>query len=151
MLITQLQAKFMNSDRSSSKALVARVNTGPDPLKNHKATKPAFNVGQSSFRWRADDGPFIVAFGSSIPSSTKKKEKKRYQIWTPLTKLSGSAHVLCKAWSSILISLYSLKTKSSQCHFRRYRLDSEILSENNFAGFKDKTSGTCAFIMVFKK
>ena len=23
-------------------------NTGPDPLKNHKATKPAFNVGQSS-------------------------------------------------------------------------------------------------------
>ena len=23
-------------------------NTGPDPLKNHKATKPEFNVGQSS-------------------------------------------------------------------------------------------------------
>ena len=23
-------------------------NTGTDPLKNHKATKPAFNVGQSS-------------------------------------------------------------------------------------------------------
>ena len=23
-------------------------NTGPDPLKNHKATKPAFNVGPSS-------------------------------------------------------------------------------------------------------
>ena len=23
------------------------VNTGPDPLKNHKATKPAFNVGPS--------------------------------------------------------------------------------------------------------
>ena len=23
-------------------------NTGPDPLKNHKATKPAFNVGSSS-------------------------------------------------------------------------------------------------------
>ena len=22
-------------------------NTGPDPLKNHKATKPAFNVGPS--------------------------------------------------------------------------------------------------------
>ena len=30
-------------------------NTGPDPLKNHKATKPAFNVGPSltAFRWRA--------------------------------------------------------------------------------------------------
>ena len=25
-------------------------NTGPDPLKNHKATEPAFNVGQSSAR-----------------------------------------------------------------------------------------------------
>ena len=23
-------------------------NAGPDPLKNHKATKPAFNIGQSS-------------------------------------------------------------------------------------------------------
>ena len=27
-------------------------NTGPDRLKNHKATEPAFNV-----RWRAEDGP----------------------------------------------------------------------------------------------
>ena len=27
-------------------------NTGPDPLKNYKATKPAFNVGQSSARQR---------------------------------------------------------------------------------------------------
>ena len=53
-------------------------NTGQDPLKNHKATKPAFNVGQSS----ADDGPFIVVFGSSIPSSTKK----RFQIGTPSDK-----------------------------------------------------------------
>ena len=26
--------------------------TGPDPLKNHKATKPAFNVGQSSAHQR---------------------------------------------------------------------------------------------------
>ena len=28
-------------------------NTGPDPLKNHKATKPAFNVGPSSARQRS--------------------------------------------------------------------------------------------------
>ena len=51
-------------------------NTGPDPLKNHKATKPAFNVGpswalqrnaiQMAFCWRADDGPLIVIFW--IPS-----------------------------------------------------------------------------------
>ena len=27
-------------------------NTGPDPLENHKATKPAFNVGPSSARKR---------------------------------------------------------------------------------------------------
>ena len=27
-------------------------NTGPGPLKNHKATKPAFNVGPSSARLR---------------------------------------------------------------------------------------------------
>ena len=56
-------------------------NTGSDPQNNHKATKPAFNVGppsarqgnamQTAFRWRADDGSFIVIFGSSIPSSTK--------------------------------------------------------------------------------
>ena len=27
-------------------------NTGPDPLKNHKGTKPAFNVGPPSARQR---------------------------------------------------------------------------------------------------
>ena len=52
-------------------------NTGPDPLKNLKAAKPAFNGGSSSagqrnaifkwrnailmaFRWQVDDGPLIV-------------------------------------------------------------------------------------------
>ena len=55
-------------------------NTGLDPLKNHKAAKPAFydgptlahkgNTIKMAFRWRADDGPFIVVFGSSIPSTT---------------------------------------------------------------------------------
>ena len=48
-------------------------NTGPDPLQGRKAAKPAFNVGPSSVRLRADDGPLIVVFGSSLPSSTKKK------------------------------------------------------------------------------
>ena len=43
-------------------------NIGPDPLKNHKATNPNGGV------WQADNGPFIVVFGSSIPSSTKKKK-----------------------------------------------------------------------------
>ena len=72
-------------------------NIDPDPLKIHKATKTAFNVESSwarqrnaismAFHWWADDGPFIVIFGSSITSSTKKiikkNKKKRYQIWTP--------------------------------------------------------------------
>ena len=68
-------------------------------LKNHKATKPAFNGGPLSarqrnaismaFHWRADDGPFIAVLGSSLPSSTKKGGIK---FGPPLTKLSGSAH-----------------------------------------------------------
>ena len=31
-------------------------NTGPDPLKNHKATKPVLNVGPSSMEWRFAGG-----------------------------------------------------------------------------------------------
>ena len=61
-------------------------NTGSDHMKNHKATKPAFNVGPSLarqrnaiemvFRWRADDGPILVVFGST------HQLKKRCQSWT---------------------------------------------------------------------
>ena len=69
-------------------------NTGPDPLKNHKATKPAFNVGSLSarqqnvilmaFRWWANDGPLIV-FRSTSPHYLKTHTQKR-QIWTPSSK-----------------------------------------------------------------
>ena len=41
------------------------------------------------FRWRADDGPFLTVFGSSIPSSTNEKLSNL----DPSDKLSGSAHV----------------------------------------------------------
>ena len=56
------------------------------------ATKPAFNVGPSSARqrnaWRADDGPLIMVFGPSLPSSTKKTHKKNAKcIWTPSDKI----------------------------------------------------------------
>ena len=56
------------------KAIGFLSNTGSDPLKNHKATKAAFNVGLSSarqrtpFQWRADDewrfagGPMMASF-----------------------------------------------------------------------------------------
>ena len=60
--------------------------TGLDPLENHKATKPAFKVGPPSahqrnailmaFRWPAVGGPLIVVLGSSLPSSTKMKQKQ---------------------------------------------------------------------------
>ena len=58
----------------------ALSNTGPDPLKKHKATKPAFNDGPSTARQRSDDAPHQL--------KTHKKIVK-------LTKLSGSAHALC--------------------------------------------------------
>ena len=69
-------------------------NTGPDPLKNHKATKPAFNVGnyrptrEMAFSWQADNCQLLVVFGASPPS------KNLIRVGPPLTKLSGSTHVI---------------------------------------------------------
>ena len=53
--------------------LSKKCNTSPDPLKNHKATKPAFNVGPSSPRQRNDGDPLIMVFRSSLASSIKKR------------------------------------------------------------------------------
>ena len=50
-------------------------NTGPDPLKNHKAT---------------NGGPLRARLSSPPPSSTKKNLVK---VRPHLTKLPGSAHV----------------------------------------------------------
>ena len=58
------------------KAIGFLINTGPDPMENHKATKPAFNVEPSSARLRngvsllCHDGPLLVVFESSPSSST---------------------------------------------------------------------------------
>ena len=75
-------------------------NTCLDPLKNHKATKPAFNVGPSSacqgnaisraICWRADDGPFLRYLDPISPHQLKKQSN----LDPPLTKLSGSVHDL---------------------------------------------------------
>ena len=46
---------------------------------------------QMVFCWRADDGPFIMVFVSSIALSTKKT-KKNIKFGLPLKKLSRSAH-----------------------------------------------------------
>ena len=50
-----------------------------------------------AFRWQADDGPRIVIFGSSLPSSTKKNVVK---VETPLTKLFRSAHAVYVLYTS---------------------------------------------------
>ena len=49
-------------------------NTGPEPQKKHKATKPTFNIGPSSARWWADNGPLLVVFESFLPSLNEKKK-----------------------------------------------------------------------------
>ena len=36
-------------------------NTGPESLKNHKATKPEFNVGPSAARQRFTGGPMMAS------------------------------------------------------------------------------------------
>ena len=61
-------------------------NTGPEPLKNHKATKPAFNVGPPSAHQRnaiymAISGWLMMArfycFLDPLSPHTKKKKKKK--------------------------------------------------------------------------
>ena len=77
------------------------INTGPDPQKNHKATKPSINVGAPSsarkrnanlmvFRWRADDDPLLVIFGSSLPEQKQTKTTKNVvRVGPPLANLSA--------------------------------------------------------------
>ena len=80
-------------------------NDGPDPLKIHKAIKPAFKVGPSlahqrnaikmEFRWQANDDPLLVVFGSPLTSSTEKAHTKKNVfrvVGPPQTKRFGSAH-----------------------------------------------------------
>ena len=81
-----------------------RCNTGPDPLIDHKATKPAFNVGPSSARqqnasyWRFAGGPMITCFkwyfGSILSSYTQKKPKKKNPKKLSELDPFGSVHVL---------------------------------------------------------
>ena len=67
--IKLLHVRIQRGDRGSGPLLKNHKNigflgnTGPDPQKNHKATKPAFNVGQTPARQQnADGGPLIVVF-----------------------------------------------------------------------------------------
>ena len=78
-------------------------NICPDPLKNrsYQASIQCWAIIGTpakrhlmAFCWRADEGPLRVVLASSLPSSTKKKRKKKnvVKVGPPLTKLSGCAH-----------------------------------------------------------
>ena len=47
------------------------------------------NVSEMAFCWQADDGPLIVAFGSSLPKSKKR------QSWTPSDKTFWIMGIIC--------------------------------------------------------
>ena len=64
--------------------------SSPDPLKNHKATKPAFTVGPPLARQRSANAR--ETFLLRTPSPSPPPQKKVVNIGPPLTKLSGSAH-----------------------------------------------------------
>ena len=76
------------SSEKSQKNIGFLSNTGTDPLKNHKAIIQCWAIFGPPAK-RNLNGPFIVIFGSSIPSSTKKNA---IEFGPHLTKLSGSAH-----------------------------------------------------------
>ena len=54
-----------------------------------------------AFRWRADDGPILAVFGSSLPSLTE--EKNAVRVVPPLTTLSGSAHGCIRPQQPIML------------------------------------------------
>ena len=88
----------------------------PPPLKNHKNIGFSCNIDQdplkitklpsqqsmmghyrhvseTPFPWRADDGPLLVAFRSSLHSINNKKQNKIVvSVEPPLTKVSESVH-----------------------------------------------------------
>ena len=47
-----------------------------------------------AFCWRAVDGPLLVLFVSSFPSSKKKERKNVVRVGPPLANVSGSAHAV---------------------------------------------------------
>ena len=103
----QSGAEVLTPSLKNHKNIGSLSNTGSDPLKNHKTTEPAFHVGPSSarqrnmaFPWRADDGPLIVVFHSSLLHVIKV-----VSVGPSPTKLSGSAH----AQYVLALALYHTK------------------------------------------
>ena len=50
IILFQAKAGCPDNSTKNHKSIGSLSNTGLDPLKNHKATKPAFTVGPSSAR-----------------------------------------------------------------------------------------------------
>ena len=67
LLVVIFQIASLTTCPDPEKVIGIFINAGLDPIKNQQATKPVFNVGSSSAhqRWRADNGPYLVVFGSS--------------------------------------------------------------------------------------
>ena len=62
-------------------------NTGRDPLKNYKATKPVFNVGPT-FKWCFAGKPMMarLLYWYLDPSLPHQLKKKNHQSWNPSGK-----------------------------------------------------------------
>ena len=50
------------------------------------------NAIKMAFRWRADDGPLLLVFGSPHQQKEIKKQTKKLKVGPPLKNLSESAH-----------------------------------------------------------
>ena len=81
-------------------------NTGPDPMKNHTPTKPAFNVGDFIGK-----GQLIVVFRSSLLSS-KKTTTKNHHTWTPSDKIFWIR--ACKQGPILFVSSYDVSIYMKQ-------------------------------------
>ena len=68
-------------------------------MKNHKPTKPAFNVGpsQMAFRWLANDGPLLVLYGSSLLLSPHQNTPKTLSELDPLWQNFLDPRMHCSA------------------------------------------------------
>ena len=75
------------------KAIGFLTNIGPDPLGNHKTTKPAFNVGhhrhtsETPFTWRFACGPMMACLYIFFlyPLSFHQLKKNVVKVELPLT------------------------------------------------------------------
>ena len=83
-----------------------------------------------AFRWRSDDGPLLLVFGS--PHQLKNNNKT--PSWTPLKKLSGSAHGLATETSENITCLLHICTESLDIILLRERITLALIKLRRLAG-----------------